>query len=326
MNLRRLFAAFSFFSLLRAFGAEAPATAPAKADPAATAEAPVALTPATAELKQLVDRIQNKLSAGKNSAADLADELRAFDQLFAKYRAHKTDEVAQILYMQATLYAQVLQDQEKALQIFRVLKTDFAATELGASADKAIAAMEAEANAAKTQAALVGKPAPELHFKWSSREGLKTLSELKGKVVVLDFWATWCGPCVASFPDVRELAEHYKNLDVVILGVTSLQGAIIGLEQAPIDTRNNPTKEYALMKDYMKAKEITWNIAFSDEEVFNPDYGIRGIPHMAIVAPDGTVRHTGLHPAIPAAEKYAKIDALLKEFGKKLPFATEPNK
>jgi hypothetical protein len=75
------------------------------------------------------------------------------------------------------------------------------------------------------------------------------------------------------------------------------------------------------MNDFMKAKDMTWTVAFSEEEVFNPDYGIMGIPYMAIVAPDGTVRHTGLHPAMPLAEKTVKIDALLKEFGLKVPDA-----
>lgn len=299
---------------------------PAAAPKAGDAAAPAAMSPVTGELKALVDQIQAKLTAGKNTAADLADELAAFDKLFAKYRNQKTDEVAQILYMQAALYAQVLENNPKAIELFRLLKTEFASTELGAAADRAIEQIEAEGKAAAVQAALIGKPAPELHFTWSSRDGLKTLSELKGKVVVLDFWATWCGPCVASFPNVRELVEHYKDRDVVVLGVTSIQGSIIGLEANPIDTRNNPTKEFALMKDYIKAKEITWPVAFSTEEVFNPEYGIRGIPYMAILAPDGTVRHAGLHPGIPAEEKYTKIDAILKEFGKKLPLASQPNK
>jgi thiol-disulfide isomerase/thioredoxin len=322
MKLRLAFALLPV-ALLRSFvPTVTAATAPIGADLAP----PAAMSPATVELKALVERIQTKLKAGKDTAADLAEEMVAFDNLYQKYRAKKTDDVAQILFMEALLYAQVLENNVKALQLFLVLKNEFSDTDFGAAAEKAIESLEADAKAAKVQAALIGKAAPEIHFKWSSRDGLKALSDLKGKVVVLDFWATWCGPCVASFPDVRELVSHYKDLDVVVLGVTSLQGAIVGLEANPIDTTDNPAKEYALMKDYIKAKDLTWSVAFSDEDVFNPDYGIRGIPHMAIVAPDGTVRHTGLHPGIPAEEKYAKIDAILKEFGKKLPYASQPNK
>jgi hypothetical protein len=66
---------------------------------------------------------------------------------------------------------------------------------------------------------------------------------------------------------------------------------------------------------------MNWTVAFSKEEVFNPDYGISGIPYVAIIAPDGTVRHAGLHPAGPLAEKVAKIDAILKEFGRSVPAA-----
>lgn len=297
--------------------------AAAEAAPAATLTAET-LPPPSVELKALVERIRAKLENGKTSAMDLAPELTEFDRLFAKYRSQKTEPVAQILYVQATLYAQVLENRAKAIELLQLLKTEFPATESGDSAARTIAAIEAQAAALKVQAALIGKPAPELHFKWSSQDGLKTLSALKGKVVVLDFWATWCPFCVDAFPQMRELTARYTDLDVVVLGVTSLQGAIVGLGPTPIDTRNNPTKEYALMKDYMKANDLTWGIAFSDEKVINPEYGITGIPYVAIIAPDGTVRHTAVDPFQPAEEKYAKIDALLKEFGKKLPAASPP--
>ena len=105
-------------------------------------------------------------------------------------------------------------------------------------------------------------------------------------------------------------------MDVAIVGVTSIQGSVMGLQPPQIDTRGNPEKEMALMRDYMKAKGMTWTVAFSEQEVFNPDYGITGIPHMAIIAPDGKIRHTGLHPGMPHAEKVQMIDAILREFGK----------
>ncbi|MBL9190476.1 MAG: TlpA family protein disulfide reductase [Opitutaceae bacterium] len=272
---------------------------------------------AAADLKALVETIQGKLRAGQGSAAQLAPELAQFETLLEKYRGQKTEEVARIAFMRATLFLQVLDDTEKGTAYLQQLKADFPGTAAAANADRAIAAVEDQKQAEKARAGLVGQPAPELNFNWSSREGLKTLSSLRGKVVVLDFWATWCGPCLSSFPQVRDLVAHYASADVVVLGVTSIQGRVANLEAAVISTQGDPDRERGLMPAFMKAREMTWPVVFSDEPVFNPAYGVRGIPHMTIIAPDGTVRHNGLHPGSPLADKTAKIDAILREF--KLP-------
>lgn len=272
-----------------------------------------------AELAALVEKTRAKLSAGQASAAELAPELAAFDALRAKYRDQRTEEVARITEMQAALYGQILNDLPKAKELCEQLKKDYAGQPIAERADRLYASLAQAAAAKAARDALVGSVAPELNFTWSSGPAIRKLSDLRGKVVVLDFWATWCGPCVASFPQVRELTAHYAGSDVVVLGVTSLQGNIMGLEPARIDTRNDPAKEKELMKTYIKAKDITWTVVFSEEPVFNEAYGVTGIPHMAIVAPDGKVRHTGMHPAEPHASKVEKIDALLKEFGKPLP-------
>ena len=129
--------------------------------------------------------------------------------------------------------------------------------------------------------------------------------------------ATWCGPCIRSFPKVRAEVELFKGSPVVILGVTSLQGQVHGLPGGPVNTEGDAQKEYNLMNDFMKAKNMTWDVAFSAENVFNPDYGVQGIPFVAIIAPDGTVRHTGLNPLDPSADIAGKVKALLAEF--KLP-------
>lgn len=275
-----------------------------------------------AELAALVEKTRAKLSAGQASAAELAPELAAFDALRAKYRDQRTEEVARITEMQAALYGQILNDLPRARELCEQLKKDYAGQPVAERADRLYASLAQAAAAMAARDALVGSVAPELNFTWSSGPAIKKLSDLRGKVVVLDFWATWCGPCVASFPQVRELTAHYAGSDVVVLGVTSLQGNIMGLEPARIDTRNDPAKEKELMKTYIKAKDITWTVVFSEEPVFNEAYGVTGIPHMAIVAPDGKVRHTGMHPAEPHASKVAKIDALLKEFGQPLPAKT----
>ena len=286
----------------------------------ATGEPNAVVTP-TEELNALVARIQEKLRAGKKSAADLATETAAFDALRAKYADQQPETAAKITQLEYTLYRDVLKDAAKAAELRTVLATKFSHFADGMRAAMEIATQERAEQMRAAQAGVVGKTAPALTFLWSTQPGLKSLSDLKGKVVVLDFWATWCGPCIATFPQIRELVEHYKGADVVVVGVTSLQGYVSGLEPARIDTKGDPAKEFALMPDFIKAKNMTWTVAFSDERVFNPDYGVTGIPHMAIIAPDGTVRHNGLHPGMPHAEKLALIDALLAEFGK-LPATT----
>ncbi len=170
-------------------------------------------------------------------------------------------------------------------------------------------------NGAYARGQLVGHEAPALHFAWTnSKDTLTTLADLKGKVVVLDFWATWCGPCVGSFPKIWEVADHYSGSAVAIVGVTSLQGRHIG-PGGPVDCEGDPEKEYSLMEEYIGQKDINWTIAFSEEEVFNPEYGVSGIPHMVILDAEGKVRFRGLHPAGPFEEKADKIDSLLKEAG-----------
>ncbi len=180
-------------------------------------------------------------------------------------------------------------------------------------------------NGAFARGKLTGHTAPELNFSWwanpnDANESFAKLSDLKGKVVVLDFWATWCGPCIASFPNVKELQAHYDGYDVIIVGVTSLQGAhYSGDERGKIDCTGDPAKEMALMYEFMAAKDMTWRVAFADEPVYNPDYGVNGIPHLAILDPQGVVRFRGLHPAMPMLEKTGKIDQLLAEAGKPVP-------
>jgi thiol-disulfide isomerase/thioredoxin len=163
---------------------------------------------------------------------------------------------------------------------------------------------------------LLDHVSPAVAFTWCSDEpALASVADLEGKVVVLDFWATWCGPCIASFPSVRELQKHYDGYDVAIVGVTSRQGKHYPGDGPPVDTEGDADKEHELMKEFVVSKDMTWTVAFSEADVFNPDYGVRGIPHVAILDAEGKVRYNGLHPSSPLSEKTAKIDALLKEAG-----------
>jgi hypothetical protein len=93
-------------------------------------------SPVAAELKEVVSQVQAKMKEGKPTEATLADQLKAFDALLAKHKDEKTDDVAQILYMKAMLYFQVLEDDKKGEELVQQLKKDFPDTRQGKDADQ----------------------------------------------------------------------------------------------------------------------------------------------------------------------------------------------
>lgn len=169
---------------------------------------------------------------------------------------------------------------------------------------------------------LIGNTAPEIDFLWSSAGGAKKLSDYKGKVVMIDFWATKCGPCVAIFPNVRALATRYKGFPVEIVGVTSIHGYHVDIKNGKtIRTDNDPQREISLMPGFMKDMEMNWGVAFSSGSVYDNNYGVKGIPHITIIDANGVVRYNGIDPDEAPYMKAEKIDALLKEAGLPAPKA-----
>jgi thiol-disulfide isomerase/thioredoxin len=231
------------------------------------------------ELEAIVQSIQTKLKAGQNTAADLAPDLTNFDQLIAKHAGEKTDDVAQMVYMEAMLYLQVLDNTEKGKALIMKLKTDYPDTRLGKNADRMLQMMEQQAKAKKIQSAL----APGAAFSDFSEKDLNgnpiSVAALKGKVVLIDFWATWCGPCRAELPNVIETYKKFHPQGFEIIGVS------LDSDRAKLDA-------FLQAQDGMKWPQFFdgqgWNNALGAK------YGVESIPFTILIGADGKIIGTSL--------------------------------
>ncbi|MGE8343365.1 MAG: TlpA disulfide reductase family protein [Flavobacterium sp.] len=116
-----------------------------------------------------------------------------------------------------------------------------------------------------------------IDFTLKNLDGKETkLSDYKGKVVVLDFWATWCGPCKASFPKMQNLVTKYKGKDVAFLFVNTWENG----------------KEEDIFKKvsaYITDKKFDFNVVFDSKTEVVTSYKVNGIPTRVVIDKNGTI-------------------------------------
>jgi cytochrome c biogenesis protein CcmG, thiol:disulfide interchange protein DsbE len=122
----------------------------------------------------------------------------------------------------------------------------------------------------------------------------KLPDSLKGKVVLLDFWASWCEPCKESFPVMNELQKHYGDQGLVVVAV-------------------NVDENKSDMDDFLKANAASFTVLRDAAQKLVAQAGIATMPSSFVIDRDGKVRfaHTGFHGADSKKKYEQEIESLL---------------
>lgn len=138
-----------------------------------------------------------------------------------------------------------------------------------------------------------GFDAPALQTTTPNGEPVR-LDALRGKVVALNFWATWCGPCRAEMPALQAVYEKHKSDGLVVLGVNQLED---------VDTIN----------DFLREVHVQFPIGLDEHGLINKAYQVRALPTIFFVDRRGVIRDVVYGGPMDAALLESKVAALLKQ-------------
>lgn len=239
-----------------------------------------------------IDQVYYIFGNALTQTGDTEEAVKAYQQLVENYP--KATYFAPALLEMGLAYDRLGQHDKADAAYHQLIEHPKYGSRASARTAKRLLALESENRTGEVPAspsfggrsdALVGKKALDFNVKDLNGNDL-SLEKYRGNVILLDFWAVWCGPCIAEMPNVKAVYEKYKDENFQIIGI-SLD-----------DSRNK-------LVGYLEKEEITWLQVFDGNGWKNQVaemYGIRAIPHMYLIDGEGVVRKSGVrgHALEPA--------------------------
>jgi thiol-disulfide isomerase/thioredoxin len=152
-------------------------------------------------------------------------------------------------------------------------------------------------------------PPPELNVsEWLDATPAR-LADLRGQVVLLDFWYEWCGPCRATFPTLAGWQKKYKDKGLVVIGLTDLQRTLTG------DAEKSRDDKLEYLRKFKRDEKMTYAVAVAEKLSDNlTAYGVSVFPTSMLIDRRGTVRFIGVGMSPPEMSRLGEmIEKLVKE-------------
>ncbi|MDT5061688.1 MAG: hypothetical protein QOH63_2147 [Acidobacteriota bacterium] len=228
------------------------------------------------------------LYTSSNALVDLYLEIKkpeaAATALLEEVRKLAQDAPSPRLYVEATgKLADVLIDNKHKAEAVKMMEDALQYVQANIKDEKDQRYMLLALKRKQNQMRLQGELAPEITIaQWIEQTPLK-LADLKGRVVLLDFWATWCGPCLAAFPHLKEWHEKFKARGLVILGITTYYGRGEGHEMSRAE-------ELSYLERFKKQYGLPYGVAVTDTDTNHRTYGVSAIPTAVLIDRKGVVR------------------------------------